>query len=108
MTIDEAYDKLVPLVGTQNIEYLDVLYRQAKDVAVQSEVPKAGNWISYKQFKFARALAEAGGSTLQAELDARGIKQGDKPWHIDKSEGKRLIDEFIELGYQDLLPSHRN
>ena len=53
-----------------------------------------------------RAMAEAANSTIAKELEDRGITVGEKPWQINKSDGKRVIDEFIELGYRDLLQYH--
>ena len=109
MNNEEAFQQLLPLVGDQGLEALQLLYSHAQSntrPAVDKESPKS--FISYKQYKFLVNLAVAGGSTLSEELKARHIEQGEKPWHIDREAGKLLIDEFIKLGYQEKLPTYRS
>jgi hypothetical protein len=107
MTNDEAYQVLQPLVGPLEQEALDTLYKNAK-VSQTNSVGSAErpSYISYKQYKFLVNLAVAGGTTLSDALAERGIAQGEKPWHIDRTAGKKLIDEFINLGYRDNLPKY--
>lgn len=104
MTYDEAYQVLQPLVGPLEQEALETLYKGATTPSNNVGSANKASYISYKQYKFLVNLAAAGGSTLAAELASRGIAQGEKPWYIDRTAGKNLIDEFISLGYRDNLP----
>lgn len=100
LSVEDAYNMLSTVIMPEYKQALEVLYTNAK---ATSSVGRS-NFISYKQYLFMRAMAEASGSTIASELEQRGIKTGEKPWQIDKDAGKRLIDEFISLGYRDLLP----
>lgn len=106
MTNNEAYNKLLTVVGPDELKALETLYKAAESKEA-SGVGKDTSYITYKQYLFLKALAEAGGMTLVEALKSEGVEQGDKPWHIEKTAGKRLIDKFIELGYRDLLAPRR-
>lgn len=108
MKNEEAFQVLLPLVGDEGLEALQLLYSNAQsNVRPNVTNKKPENYISYKQYKFLVNLAVAGGSTLSKELESHHIEQGEKPWHIDKEAGKLLIEEFIKLGYREKLPSYQ-
>ena len=103
LSVEDAYNMLSTIIMPEYKQALDTLYNQAKN---SKGVGNTNSYISYKQYKFMRAMAEAANSTIAKELEDRGITVGEKPWQINKSDGKRVIDEFIELGYRDLLQYH--
>ena len=103
LSVEDAYSMLSTVIMPEYKQALDTLYNQAKH---STGVGNTNSYISYKQYKFMRAMAEAANSTIAKELEDRGITVGEKPWQINKSDGKRVIDEFIELGYRDLLQYH--
>ena len=105
LTVEDAYNMLSTVIMPEYKQALDTLYNQAKNNS--KGVGNTDNsYITYKQYKFMRAMAEAANSTITKELEDRGITVGEKPWQISKSDGKRVIDEFIDLGYRDLLQYH--
>ena len=107
LTVEDAYNMLSTVIMPEYKQALDTLYNQAKNNS--KGVGNTDNsYITYKQYKFMRAMAEAANSTIANELEDRGITIGEKPWQINKSDGKRVIDEFIELGYRDLLQYHQS
>lgn len=98
MDIKESYELLKYIVETPEEKLaLDTLANAAESAT--STVERA----SYKQFKFMNDMALASGSTLKDELDKRGIEHTNNLKDISKDQAKKLISEFISLGYKDKL-----
>lgn len=95
MDKDQAYELLSGIVSTtEQMQALDSLYNSALKA----------DQASSKQVKFLVDMAAAHGTILRDELNTRNIAyRNDDPRTINKDVAKKLIQEFVSLGYQDEL-----